>query len=400
MRLIKNAPSLCTVILLFSTFLLLFVWSGSIYASGWTIATYIPKTVISATSKGSWSTQTPLANNTINKPYVIVSRSSWEWKPLKEAHHAIRLSLIKQILFDQVVSFVDSPYAAWNANFALTVRSGSAVATDIDAYDDLDLIIDNALVRIWSWTEPLTFTKKDLLALRPIYLWKTTDDLKELWFEVVSSRYRVNKDPAYRRHNIVTAFKYLWHIKVLNPGAHFTFLGSIQYDESKRVNYKEWLAIVDDEEIPVYGWGICGGSTAAYQWVVTNTALSIKWRNHSKRFTNLYTATINGTKISTPGIDATVFAGSTDLTITNTSDHPIIIALNFNGSYGGVEEVLSLWQPQDRWSLEYKWYSSSTRNVTKKDPKTKRKYTEKVKTSCYTRSINGKNKTSCYKEIH
>ncbi|MBP7008156.1 VanW family protein [Patescibacteria group bacterium] len=51
---------------------------------------------------------------------------------------------------------------------------------------------------------------------------------------------------------------------------------------------------------------------------------------------------MNGTKISTPGIDATVFAGSTDLTITNTSDHPIIIALNFNGSYGGVEEVLSL----------------------------------------------------------
>jgi vancomycin resistance protein YoaR len=76
--------------------------------------------------------------------------------------------------------------------------------------------------------------------------------------------------------------------------------------------------------------------------LITNTALKLKARNHSKRFTNLYAATINGVKITTPGVDATVFAGSTDLVITNTSDHPVIIVLNYNGNYGGIEEVMSL----------------------------------------------------------
>lgn len=337
----------------------------------------------------------------VDQPWAIVPRSTWLSQSTKQwAHNAIRLSLIMQILDDKLVSFVDRPYAAWHSNFAITVRSGSIIATDKDVYDDLDLIIDNALIKIWSWTEPLMFTKRDFLSLWPIYLWKSTEDIKALGYQVVSSRYRTNKDPSYRRHNIVTAFNTLGNIRVLNPGGHINFLESIHYDEKEKRNYKEWLAIVQDEEIPVYGWGICGWSTAAYQWLITNTALTLKARNHSKRFTNLYTATINGVKITTPGIDATVFAWSTDLIITNTSDHPLIIVLNYNGNYGGVEEVMSLWFPQDQWSLQYRGSKNTYQTVVKRDPKTKKKYTEKVKTGCYTRTINGVNKTSCYKEIH
>ena len=373
-------------------------------------STYTPRTTTIWTTSWSWIGQSWLLDSQpltkpvkdpFDQPWVVVPRSMRSSQTTKKsAHNAIRLSIISQILNDKLVSFVDRPYAAWHSNFALTVRSGSIVATDKDVYDDLDLIIDNAVVKIWSWTEPLTFTKRDLLALWPIYLWKSTDDITALWYQIVSSRYRVNRDPSYRRHNIVTAFNTLGNIRVLNPGSHINFLESIHYDEKEKRNYKEWLAIVQDEEIPVYGWGICWWSTAAYQWLITNTALKLKARNHSKRFTNLYAATINGVKITTPGVDATVFAGSTDLVITNTSDHPVIIVLNYNGNYGGIEEVMSLWLAQDQWSLRYVGYKNTYQTVTKKNPKTKKKYTEKVKIGCYTRAINDVNKTSCYKEIH
>jgi hypothetical protein len=86
--------------------------------------------------------------------------------------------------------------------------------------------------------------------------------------------------------------------------------------------------------------------------------------------------------------------------VTNTSNHPIIIALNYNWKYWGIEEVFSLGEPGDKGSLEYIWSKIKTQKVTKKDSKTKAKYSETVKTWCYTWKINGTNKTSCYKEIH
>jgi hypothetical protein len=61
---------------------------------------------------------------------------------------------------------------------------------------------------------------------------------------------------------------------------------------------------------------------------------------------------------------------------------------------------MSLWLAQDQWSLRYVGYKNTYQTVTKKNPKTKKKYTEKVKIGCYTRAINDVNKTSCYKEIH
>lgn len=282
----------------------------------------------------------------------------------------------------------------------MTIRNNEIVATAIEDYDDLDLIIDNAMVKIWSGSQDIMFSKVDIQALRPIYLWKNEDELRSLWYKIASSRYRSNNDPAYRRHNIVTAFNSLGNIIVLNPGDSFDYLASIWYDPKQERNYKNGLAIVADEEIPVYGWWICWGSTATYQGLVTNKAIELKGRNHSKRFTNLYTATINGKKITTPGIDATVFAGSTDLKVTNTSDHPIVIALNYNWKYGGIEEVFSLGEINDIGSLEYIGSKVKTQKVVKKDSKTKTKYTETVKTWCYTWKINGNNKTSCYKEIH
>lgn len=363
--------------------------SGNIYLPG-----------MKHTLQWSWGAQLGISSF-LESQFVVVARSTRSSTASKQkAHSIIRTEIIKQILDKQVVSFIQRPYKSRNSNYGVTIRDNKIVSSAIEESDDLDLIINNALIRIRSGNQNLTFAKKDFVALGPIYLWKNEQELQSIGYQVVSSRYRTNNDPSYRRHNIYTAFNFLWNIKVLNPWESFNYLWSIHYDPKQGKNYKNGLAIVQDEEIPVYGWWICWGSTATYQWLITNTALTLQWRNHSKWFSNLYTAVINGKKISTPGIDATVFAWSVDIKITNSSDHPIIIALNYNGNFGGIEEVFSLGLPKDQWSLEFISQKTSYKKVTKKDQKTKENYSETVKTWCYTRKINGLNKTSCYKEVH
>lgn len=77
--------------------------------------------------------------------------------------------------------------------------------------------------------------------------------------------------------------------------------------------------------------------------MLTNTALApTEWKPHSKRYTNLYKAYINDEWITTPGIDSTIYDGYIDLEVHNTALHPIILVLNYDGSYGGTEEVFSL----------------------------------------------------------
>lgn len=357
---------------------------------------YVPRTLQSLW----WSGQLDLdIEKIINANYVTVPRNIRAHEKNKaHAHQIIRLSIIKQILTRNIVTFTQTPYSR-NANFAVTVRSGSVVTTDIDTRDDLDLIIDNALYKARSGNQNIVFSKTDIQALGPIYLRKSSQDLIDLGYQVVSSRYRTNYDASYRRHNIITAFQHLGHVRVLNPGDKFAYLASVDYDPKTKKNYKNGLAIVLDDEVPVYGGGLCGWSTAIYQWLVTNTALKLNSSNHSKRFGGLYTAIINGEKISTPGIDATIYARSRELYVTNISDHPVILAFNFNGQYGWVEEILSISLPQDVWSLEFVGQKTNRKKAYKTNPQTGSGYTETVKTGCYTWNINGKNKTSCYKEI-
>ncbi|HMY80634.1 MAG TPA: VanW family protein [Candidatus Absconditabacterales bacterium] len=376
-------------------FVLILIVSVAPILGGQCLATiiYIPGSTTTQTSLG-WSSGslTSTLKNTLDASYVIVPQTSRAHKTGSELRHHIRLSIIAQVLAKDpyTLQFKSTPYSKEVSNFGITIKDNQIVATDIDEYDDLDLIIDNALIRIGTGKQGVRFSQRDLQSLNPIYLWKYSSDLVALGYQVVSSRYRTNYDPAYRRHNIFTAFTFLGHIRVLNPGDSFSYLPEINYDEKAKKNYKNGLAIVQDEEIPVYGGGICGGSTATYQGLITNQGLKLDGRNHSKWFTNLYTATINGKKITTPGIDLTVYAGSTDLKVTNNSDHPLIIVSNYNGQYGGVEEVLSLGFASDQGSLTY--VGGSTKYKKNKDGKS-------VKTGCFTWNINGKDKTSCYKEI-
>jgi hypothetical protein len=155
-----------------------------------------------------------------------------------------------------------------------------------------------------------------------------------------------------------------------------------QYDGLKQENYVEGYAIIEWEEEKDYGWWMCGASTAIYQWILTNAWLQVtKLRNHSKRYSNLYTAYINHEKVETPWIDSAVYYGQIDLTMKNITPNPIILVMNYDGSWWWQEEVftLSLWA--HKWAFEFisweRWHDWW----------------------CYSRLINGKKETSCYKEI-
>lgn len=381
---------------------LLFIWSSLVSASTGAV-TYVP----GIKRWLGWTGTVVLgADMILWDDMLLVHAKTWSgYKDSTMIHSLIRVSLIKQLLHNRTVTFYDKPYNVY-PNFSVTVRSGAVVASEIDVKDDLDRMIIRTLRQAYSGSsyinspKTLVFSKAAIQKLWPLYLWKDSRELRELGYEVLSSRYRTNTDPAYRRHNIITAFSFLGHTRVLNPGDSVKFLASINYDGKAQKNYKNGLAIVQDEEIPVYGWWICWWSTALYQWLLTNKWLKLDAKNHSKRFTNLYTATINGTKIATPWLDATVFAGSRDLIVTNISDYPIIIVANYNGQYGGIEEIMSLGMKQDKGSVEF--VSQNTKWTSKTTPAKEGTgvIVEKFKTGCYTWTINGVNKTSCYREIH
>lgn len=64
-------------------------------------------------------------------------------------HSLIRVSLIKQLLYNRTVTFYDKPYNVY-PNFSLTVRSGAVVASEIDVKDDLDRMIIRTLRQAYS----------------------------------------------------------------------------------------------------------------------------------------------------------------------------------------------------------------------------------------------------------
>jgi len=73
------------------------------------------------------------------------------------------------------------------------------------------------------------------------------------------------------------------------------------FDPSEQQLYEDGFVIFLDEEVEDYGGGLCGGSTAIYQGIVTNKSLSRPaLRNHSKWYTHLYSATIDGEWVDTP----------------------------------------------------------------------------------------------------
>ena|GEM_PF-4944846 len=91
-----------------------------------------------------------------------------------------------------------------------------------------------------------------------------------------------------------------------------------------------------------------------YQGILTNTALDVtKRRAHSRRYSDLYPATINDNFVTIPGNDSVLYGPSLDLHFTNTRSYPIVIIANYDGTDGGEEQVFSLGRMQDRGSMEF-----------------------------------------------
>lgn len=292
------------------------------------------------------------------------------------------------------MSNADGIITLWNDNTSYTI------IRNISNADALDLYLRKELTQYasgWILNKTLIITKPIIIphSVRSqwsdLYLFKNQWDLESLGYEIVSSRTRTNNDKDYRRFNIMTAFAKMGNVFVLNPGQEIRYLRDIEFDNGPRLNYQFWLSIIGDEEISDYGWGICGSSTAVYQGILTNTALDItKSRAHSRRYSDLYPAVINGELITTPWLDSALYGPSLDLYFTNIREYPVIIIANYDGSDGGEEQVFSLARRDDRGSFEF--VSSFPTSYTEPDGAV-------VRGGCYTWSVNGEERRSCYKKV-
>lgn len=309
--------------------------------------------------------------------------------------HGIRQIVVNSLVANKFPRFAIKPYgsSAW----LYQDGDGALVVDTITMIDDLDRM----LLQRWKQQREknasevvLYLTPSDIKKLATVYLFKNKDDLDRLGYGISSSRQRINTDKWYRRHNITTAFHQIWPVRILLPWETISFLKESHFDINDQTLYLSGKVIVsDNDDVDEYGGGLCGAATAMYQWTVTNLWLQQKLRNHSKWFKSLYTATIDGVTEKTPGIDATIYSPNLDYTITNTRPYPLIIVMNYDGSYKGMESVFTLWKEGDKgWISFLKKRTQKMKLATKGWEKT-------VNGSCYKRDINGKITEKCYKEI-
>lgn len=338
-----------------------------------------------------------IPKETIQKMFFV---TTWN----DQVHKYMRRFVISKLIDNKFNKFASQPNFWWSSIYlnppkTKTWSMNFDVVKWISQSDNLDNFINNYIYQYNNLTneqkfDPANFsdfviTYSNYSKRTDIYLYKNEKDLKDLWYILTSYRTRINKDASYRKFNIKTAFYYFGNVRVLNVWESLYYMDEINYDPKYEKNYLSWLSIVNDDEIPTYWWGLCGSSTAIYQWILSNKSIGIKSRSHSKRRTSLYAANINGYNINTPWLDSTIYNSKYDLVITNKTDHPIIIVSNFDGKKWWQEQNFTLWFGDDIWDFD-KPKKNQTVNKTTKTNKWK----------CYNRVINGKNKQSCYNEIN
>lgn len=307
---------------------------------------------------------------------------------------SMRQQIILWLIEKWFTGFMKRPYVWWTDHIVTThVWQYVEMQTDNMFRDDIDRWIQTY---IWSgntWEE-IRIDISTWSTWSDVLLFKETSDIAWLGYSVVSHRKRFNNDQAYRRFNIATAFEKIWPVRVINPGETLSYLDTIQFDADNQHTYLSGKVIYLDEEIDEYGGWLCGGSTAVYQWVVLNKALVTSERNHSKWYSDLYEAEINGELLNIPGIDSTIYSPSLDLRITNTASYPIVLVMNYDGSVWWVEEVFTLWRSTDRGRYEFLDERNKSYTIETKDGNTR-----EVTGRCYERDINGEISTRCYKEL-
>lgn len=297
----------------------------------------------------------------------------------------LRREIVKRLLDARFLSFSSVPFSREISNGMMQYDETLTMEQRNDEpSDDLDLFLDawisESTIRSGTGvTMNIPYKKRSTWS--DIDLFRNKQDLEYLGYEVVSHRLREEEDPAYRQHNIWQSFNQLWFVRVIAPEEELAFLRDIAFDnKTTRSMYKNWYGILGDSIVPMYGGWICGSSTALFQWIMTNTALSVEWRAHSKRYADLYTASINGEVVATPWLDKTVYVPYVDLKIKNIADYPIILVMN---KLGEREEVFTLARNEHKGSYQYVG-----------------SHINKSRQACYTRKINGEEEVSCYNNVY
>ncbi len=314
----------------------------------------------------------------------------WNYK----SHDEVRREIINNLISNWRNNFIERPYV-WDWVSITTAddnRESYNVLLDVSFRDDLDVFLENSIS--FEWENEIVVSPEDYLNRSKIALFKSYEDIRSLWYNVVSHRRRITTDKDYRRYNIAKSFSLLWHVRVLNPWDTLSFLEDSQFDPNNEVHYQEGKVIFLDEEVDDYGWWLCWWSTALYQWVVTNKWLDVVSRNHTKWYSYLYTAVINWEEITIPWLDSTIYYPYLDLKIKNVASYPIILVSNFSWNSGEYEEVFTLWKVSDRWNVTFVESYDKSYTITNKEWKER-----KTDWECYDWIVNWEEMTRCYKEL-
>lgn len=305
-------------------------------------------------------------------------------------YQKVRIDVVKFLMERWYVNFNTQPYQ--EGNYAMVVQSWDfKVIKDITEHDALDALLEDALSGfkhnfgdIKTYGSYLDFKSIEIgpekyWQLWQLFLFKNKQDLLDLWYELISWKSRKNIDREYRRHNIMAAFHNIGNVRLILSGETFNLASEIHYRPNQGdIRYVSGYATFGAGARMVYGGWLCGVATAFYQGTLTNLGLQLlQYSPHSTYYLNLFNAEINGIRVSTPGLDATIYSPRYNVKIKNIRDYPIIAVFNFGWGESDEEEMFTLSKPQDRWSFEFVWKSGK----------------------CFTWKINGKNQTNCYNYI-
>lgn len=314
--------------------------------------------------------------------------------------HTLRIQAIQALIASGFDRFVTMPLGPGSDFLHLTWSQvypeypGYYVTTGVTVQDDLDLLLSKKIEELYAHRsrfgrfsapdfDEIVWTDTDIQQLKTVYLFKTEQDLKDLWYVVSSYRTRTNNDADRRKDNIFISYRNIGNVRVLNSDQQLSFMDEIHYDPAAKNRKKDtvsWLAIMWGVS-SVKGWGICGASRGINAAIITNKAFDIITRyNHTKTWKHLYQNDINGKEYRIPGLDVAVYRmgwSAKDFVFKNIREYPVVLVMNYDGTKGGQEELFVLSKEQDRGELTYIWHNGN----------------------CYSREANGEPFKSCYNSV-
>lgn len=313
---------------------------------------------------------------------------------------SLRLHTIQTLITSGFDRFVTMPLGPGSDFFHLTWSQDYPeypdfyLTTGMNVQDDLDILLVKKIEDLYQhrwWFgkfsspsfDDILLDSGDIQQLQTVYLFKTEQDLKDLWYVVSSFRTRINKDPTWRQANIFNSYRNIGNVRVLNPDQELKFMDEIHYDPTAGDHKRDLasgMANVGGLNM-VKWWGICGAGWGVHSTILPNKAFEILERHpHTISYNYLYEHTVNGQHYRIPGLDTSVYSfsyGKKDFIIKNIREYPIVLVINYDGSDGGLEEWFVLSKEQDRGYLKYIGNEGN----------------------CYTREANGKQLRSCYSKV-